>query len=66
VASLEQEIGNLKEDARGAANVIATLSEQNARLIEAVEILRLRTRILLVVCGVSALGLMVIAVALLR
>ena len=66
VASLEQEIGHLKEQANGAANLIATLAEQNARLIEAVEILRLRTRILLVACGVLALGLIAVAVMQLR
>ncbi len=66
VAALEQEIGHLKEQANGAANLIATLAEQNARLIAAVEILRLLTRILLVVCGVLMLGLIVVAVVLLR
>ena len=66
VASLEQEIGHLKVQANGAANLISTLAEQNARLIEAVEILRLRTRVLLVASAVLALGSVVVAVVLLR
>jgi len=63
---LEQEIGNLKEQGSGAANLISTLAEQNARLIEAVEILRLRTRILLIICGALAIGFIVFAVVILR
>lgn len=66
VDALEQEIGHLKDQANDSANLVSTLAEQNARLIAAVEILRLRTRMLLVVCGVLMLGLIMVAVMLLR
>ena len=54
---LEQEVAQLREQASTAAGVISSLAEQNARLVEAVELLRIRTRILLVACAVLALGL---------
>lgn len=48
---VEQEIAQLKEQAENAARLISSLAEQNARLVEAVQLLRLRTRILLIMCS---------------
>lgn len=64
VAALEQQVAELREQADTAAGVISSLAEQNARLVEAVELLRIRTRVLLVACAVLALG--VAAVFLIR
>ena len=49
---VEHDVAELKEEVTKAAQLIASLAEQNARLVEAVEILRLRTRVLLVGGGV--------------
>jgi hypothetical protein len=51
LAALQQEVAQLKEQLDSAAGLISSLAEQNARLVEAVDILRLRTRMLLVTCG---------------
>jgi hypothetical protein len=64
VGALEQEVAQLREQADTAAAVIASLAEQNARLVEAVDLLRVRTRILMAACGLLALAL--VAVVLIR
>lgn len=43
VAALQQEVASLKA-------LIASLAEQNKRLVDAVEILRIRTRVLMYAC----------------
>ena len=58
---LQQEIAQLKEQAESAARLISSLAEQNARLVEAVDLLRLRTRVLLIAC--SALVAAMVALA---
>ena len=63
-AALEQEVAQLREQANTAAGVISALAEQNARLVEAVDLLRVRTRILMAACGVLAVAL--VAVFLIR
>lgn len=57
VSALEQEVAQLREQANTSAEVISSLAEQNARLVQAVDVLRVRTRILIVACGVLAAGL---------
>ena len=64
LGALEQEVAQLREQANTAAGVISSLAEQNARLVEAVDLLRVRTRILIAACGVLAVGL--VAVVLIR
>ncbi|HKU46518.1 MAG TPA: hypothetical protein VJQ58_06515 [Burkholderiales bacterium] len=64
VGALEQEVAQLREQADTAAGVISSLAEQNARLVEAVDLLRVRTRILMAACGVLAVAL--VAVFLIR
>ncbi len=57
VAQLEAALVQLREQQQASAQLIETLAEQNARIVEAVQILRVRTRLLMVVSGVLALGL---------
>jgi hypothetical protein len=65
--SLQQEVASLREEARRAAEVIESLAEQNARLVQAVEILRVRTRLLTYALGaVGAVLLIVLAITLAR
>jgi hypothetical protein len=64
VGALEQEVAQLREQANTAAGVISALAEQNARLVEAVDLLRVRTRILMAACGGLAVAL--VAVFLIR
>jgi hypothetical protein len=51
LAGLRQEVAQLKEQATAAANLISSLAGQNARLVEAVDVLRVRTRMLIFACG---------------
>lgn len=62
IAQLEASLTQLAEQQKASAQLIETLAEQNARIVEAVEILRLRTRLLMGACGVLTLAL-VVAVA---
>ncbi len=47
LASLQQELSGLRDEQRRAAELISSLAAQNERLVEAVEILRIRTRVLM-------------------
>jgi hypothetical protein len=60
--SLQQEVASLREEARRAAEVIESLAEQNTRLIHAVEVLRVRTRVLTYALGAVATGLIALLV----
>lgn len=61
VVQLEARLAQVAEQQRASAQLIETLAEQNARIVEAIEILRVRTRLLM---GVSvALALLLAAVA---
>lgn len=57
---LEERIAVLERESAASSELIKSLAEQNTRLVRAVEILRVRTRALLVICVV----LLVAAVAL--
>jgi hypothetical protein len=48
VALLEGSLAQMAERHKASAQLIETLAEQNARIVEAVEILRVRTRLLIV------------------
>lgn len=56
VAHLESGLALLQDQQQASAKLIETLAEQNARLVDAVEILRVRTRLLLVVSGALVLA----------
>jgi hypothetical protein len=60
--SLEQEVAALRDEARRASQVIESLAEQDARLVQAVEILRVRTRLLLYGLGAVSAGLVAVLV----
>jgi hypothetical protein len=57
VAQLESSLTELAEQQKASAQLIETLAEQNARIVEAVEILRVRTRLLIGGCVVLAVAL---------
>lgn len=54
ITALEAEDAQLRKHTASAAELISALADQNARLVEAVELLRLRTRILAIVAGGAA------------
>lgn len=59
---IEQDVAEVKDELAKAAQLIASLAEQNARLVEAVDILRVRTRALLVGGGVLLAAVVALAV----
>lgn len=61
VAQLESSLTQMAEQQKASAQLIETLAEQNARIIDAVEILRMRTRLLSGACGVLLLALIGVA-----
>lgn len=65
-SSLQQEVAALRDEARRAAEVIESLAEQNTRLVQAVEVLRARSRLLIYAVGalsIVLLGLLVYVLA---
>ena len=63
--ALEEQVAELRRELTVASELVSNLAEQNAKLVEAVEVLRVRTRVLLlatVVMAVALIGL-VLAVA---
>jgi hypothetical protein len=60
VEALEAQAAELRNELNASSEVIKAMAEQNARLVEAVGILRVRTHVLLVAC----LILVVLSVAL--
>ncbi len=64
---METELGGLSRQQAESAALLQSLAEQNARLVEAVEMLRLRSRLLLSgFAGLAALAAALLAWALLR
>ena len=61
--ALEQQIAELRKELADASELVTRLAEQNNRLIEAVEVLRVRTRVLFALSIVTFLGLIVVAIA---
>ena len=58
---LEATMAESKSEARSSAQLVASLAKQNARLVEALAILRVRTRLLLGFCLVLTFALLAIA-----
>jgi hypothetical protein len=52
--ALEAQVEELRKELAAASELVTRLAEQNGRLVEAVDVLRVRTRLLLVVCVVMA------------
>ena len=58
IRALEVALAESRSEAASSAELISSLAKQNSRLVEAVEILRIRTRYLLVFCFLLAITLL--------
>jgi len=63
--ALEEQVAELRRELTAASELVSNLAEQNTRLVEAIEVLRVRTRVLLLISVVVAIALigLVLAVA---
>lgn len=59
--ALEVQIAELRTELTAASELVAKMAEQNGRLIEAIAILRMRTRVLMVFSVILAAGLIGLA-----
>jgi hypothetical protein len=57
VRLLEAKIVELSDEQRSLAELVKSLAEQNAVMVEAIDVFRVRVKILLVVCVLLASGL---------
>ena len=55
--ALEAQIEELRKELTAASELVTSLAEQNNRLVEALEVLRVRTRVLLLLFVIMAVGL---------
>lgn len=62
IAELEGRLTEIAAEQQASAEIIRNLAEQNARMIEAIGIMRARARILLGVSVVAWIGVIVLAV----
>ena len=62
VRQLEAEVSELRRESAASSELIKSLAEQNAELVKAVEILRVRTRALLAAAAITALVLVLVLV----
>lgn len=62
--ALEAQIDELRNELAAVSELMAQLAEQNRRLVEAVEALRVRSRVLLLACAVLAVALVGLGVVL--
>lgn len=60
--ALEAQVAELRRELAAASELITNLAEQNGRLVEAVAILRVRTRALLATSGLIAVALAILAI----
>lgn len=60
IRELEAQVSDLKRESAASAELIKSLAEQNAQLVKAVEILRVRTRALLAASVVAVVILAII------
>jgi len=63
--ALEVQIAELRQELTAASELVTNLAEQNGRLVEAIDILRMRTRVLLVFSAILAAGLVGLAIVVL-
>lgn len=59
VERLEHEVRELREELRASTQLLEQMAEHHARLVDAVERLRVRTRVLMVVSVASLVGALV-------
>src|SRR5262245_6089871 len=57
--ALEAQVAELRAELTAASELVTKLAEQNSRLFEAVEVLRVRTRVLFAATLLMAIGLVV-------
>lgn len=57
VSQLEASLAQIADQQGATARLVESLAEQNARIVEAVDILRVRTRLLMGACAVLAMAL---------
>lgn len=57
---IEAKVVDLSAEQKSSAELIKSLAEQNARVVEAIEVFRIRTRVLMVVCILLVTGLVVL------
>jgi alkylation response protein AidB-like acyl-CoA dehydrogenase len=60
--ALEEQIAELRSELTAASELVTRLAEQNNRLFEAVEVLRVRTRVLFAAMAVMAAGIVGLAI----
>lgn len=63
--ALEAEVRDLRKELADSTELINSLAQQNERLVEAVNLLRIRTRVLLFACAAALLLLAALAAILL-
>lgn len=63
--ALEAQVEELRKELTAASELVTRLAEQNSRLVEAVEVLRIRTRVLLAFAVILAIGLIGLLIAVL-
>lgn len=61
IAQLESSVAQLAEQQKASAQLIEALAEQNARIVEAVDTLRVRTRVLIVVTSLLSVACVALA-----
>ena len=59
--ALEEQVAELRTELTAASELVTRLAEQNTRLVEAVEVLRVRTRLLLATTAITAVALVWLA-----
>lgn len=60
--ALQAQIDELRRELTASSELIARLAEQNSGLVEAITVLRVRTRVLMAICAVLAAALIGVAV----
>jgi hypothetical protein len=60
--ALEAQIDELRQELAAASEIVTNLAEHNKRLVEAVEVLRVRTRVLLVLIAILAAAWVALAI----
>ncbi len=61
--ALEEQVAELRRELTAASEIVASLAEQNDRLVKAVEVLRIRTRVLFAFAVILGFALIVLAIA---
>lgn len=66
IAQLEAAVARMGEQQQAAAALLESLAEHNAKVVEAIEVLRLRSKLLIGACAVLLLAVAALAVQVLR